>query len=298
MKKVLIFLILLSPLFLFGQQYHRIVKNYAVWGMEYGHFEPDDPSASTISFSYYIMYGDTIINNYSYMKLYKGLFKDTIEIHSYIGVLREDSLGDVYIKCSADYFLFNDSLEHLLYRFSLNVGDTLFGVNQYVPLFVKKIDSILVNGTYRKRIEFKQFSPSAKRVWIEGIGSTKGLLFPVKYLPAESFQDLICYSDSNTTWPSNFQCGGLGIIDYKRESYNTYPNPVVKIINFNISSSAYEEYDINIFNVLGIEINGLNIYRNAKTYSIDVSNFETGIYFYQVISKEGKVKHSGKFIKL
>ncbi len=295
MKKIIVFLILFNPLFLFGQ-YHRIVKDYAVWGMMFAHFEPDDPPASTIGYSYYIMYGDTTINNNSYKKVYEGLYKDTIKLQDYLFALREDSLGDVYIKCSLNYYLYNDTLEHLLYRFSLNSGDTLFGVNPNHPLFVQKIDSVLVNSTYRKRIEFRNFSIK-KRIWIEGIGSTVGLAYPAKDPVVEFNQELICYHDSNTTWPSNAQCGGLGIVELEKISCKIYPNPTSKYLNFNISNSSNAEISINVFNVLGIEIKNLKTTKNSNVFSLDVSNFKTGIYFYQILSKDENVIHSGKFIK-
>ncbi len=300
MKKIILLLLFISPLFLNAQK-HSLVKDYGVWGMMFSHFEPDDPPSSTTNFIYYIMYGDTLISNIDYKKIYVGLYKDTINTQYYMGAMREDSLGDVYFRCSNDQFncsIYNDTLEHLLYSFSLQDGDTLFGVNPYYPLIVKKIDSVLINGEYRKKIIFYNYT-LGNREWIEGIGSVSGLFYPAKVLPGEFSQQLICYTDSNITWPSNVNCNGLGIKENPRNNnLYVYPNPSSEFTYINFGNNTKTDLDFYIFNGLGIKIKTFKISKNSKQYKLDLRNLNPGIYFFQIVSQEGKIEYSGKLMKL
>lgn len=70
-----------------------------------------------------------------------------------------------------------------------------------------------------------------------------------------------------------------------------YPNPVLDNLNINnINNYSY----IKIYNLIGNEIKNQNI-SNQSNIRIDISEFESGIYFYQLINEKTTI--FGKFVK-
>jgi|GEM_PF-3196528 len=70
-----------------------------------------------------------------------------------------------------------------------------------------------------------------------------------------------------------------------------YPNPVLDNLNIN-NINNYS--DIKIYNLIGNEIKNQNI-SNQSNIRIDISEFESGIYFYQLINEKTTI--FGKFVK-
>lgn len=79
--------------------------------------------------------------------------------------------------------------------------------------------------------------------------------------------------------------------DFKANSFSIYPNPANDILNIQ-SSIVLDGAKIEIFDMLG-----KNIYRNALlNNSIDISNFDSGIYLLNITTDEGTT-YVKKFIK-
>lgn len=74
-------------------------------------------------------------------------------------------------------------------------------------------------------------------------------------------------------------------------SFKAYPNPAENLINFEINS---EVKTIAIFDYTGKMISHLDAKSEIET--LDVSNYAKGIYFYKMISNEGRVLHTSKFM--
>ncbi len=75
---------------------------------------------------------------------------------------------------------------------------------------------------------------------------------------------------------------------------NLYPNPANDHITIELEKRI-DNCEINIYNVLGQIIMQEKLDGNMK-YSFDISSFNSGVYFYAIVSK-GKVLDSNKFIK-
>ncbi|MDL2261969.1 T9SS type A sorting domain-containing protein [Bacteroidales bacterium OttesenSCG-928-I21] len=73
----------------------------------------------------------------------------------------------------------------------------------------------------------------------------------------------------------------------------SYPNPVKDIINFNIEK--YSNCKLQIYSVVGNLV--MEIPQNSTTTSINISDFESGIYFYRAIDENGTSVAGGKFVK-
>lgn len=76
-----------------------------------------------------------------------------------------------------------------------------------------------------------------------------------------------------------------------------FPNPVSDIITIEVSSTRNRDVDLWIYNALGQEVKTqtFDFYPPVKTYTIDVSNYPTGIYF-MVVSQRQEI-YVLKFVK-
>ncbi|WP_406682759.1 DUF1501 domain-containing protein [Seonamhaeicola sp. MEBiC1930] len=83
--------------------------------------------------------------------------------------------------------------------------------------------------------------------------------------------------------------------DNEIKNWLLYPNPVKSILNFS-SIDNYETVDFRIYNASGIQLSkGSEILVNAKA-SINISKFNSGIYFFEIFSGNNKEIH--KVIKI
>ncbi|MGC4037234.1 MAG: T9SS type A sorting domain-containing protein [Chitinophagaceae bacterium] len=72
-----------------------------------------------------------------------------------------------------------------------------------------------------------------------------------------------------------------------------YPNPAASLINFDFQKNYDKGYSIQVYNFLGKQVSDQkNV--SPKT-TLDVSDFNRGIYIYQLKDGNGKIVESGKF---
>lgn len=74
---------------------------------------------------------------------------------------------------------------------------------------------------------------------------------------------------------------------------NVYPNPTSKYINFSIDNC--EDYELYIFSTDGRLINK-SVLQSDNTL-IDISNYRSGVYLYQILGKNNTLIAGGKFVK-
>jgi len=259
---------------------------------------PDSNSIWSVLNKRYLVIGDSLVNGLTYNKFFVTLDTNlTNESLQYIGMIRQD-IGNKRV-----YGLsLNDTIEKLLYDFSLSVNDTItvyymdfqnFGFSD--PIKVTNIDSVLINGTYRKQLHFDCFDNSNllnNEKWIEGIGSTFGPLNP----------GLTCFNSLHTCYPKLLCHQNNGIYTYTNplfencyyecvaglENYESvkliriFPNPSNSKV-FVESESIIEK--IEVFTISGLLINYSVVKMN--TGNLDFSNFEDGIYLIKVVTKDG-----------
>jgi hypothetical protein len=83
---------------------------------------------------------------------------------------------------------------------------------------------------------------------------------------------------------ANFSENAASTIDLSTASYKVFPNPAVDVLNIEF----YEEISIVEVSTLdGKVLKSLEV--NANKTSVDVMNFEAGVYTYKVITKKGDV---------
>ena len=142
------------------------------------------PQRQKVETTNYGFQGDTVINGKQWLKMVATkdtAFSENLKLQGYIR-----SQGPVVLYQGLEVSKKPDTL----YDFSLEVGDSIQYRFPEAPVEsrktrtveVKQVDSIRVNGEFHKRIMAGQMSrvlgTGLKPVWIEGIGSIHGPLFP------------------------------------------------------------------------------------------------------------------------
>ncbi len=67
-----------------------------------------------------------------------------------------------------------------------------------------------------------------------------------------------------------------------QSSANLYPNPANKVVNLTIQQSSFQVGEIVIFDMLGKKVFDFTLSPSQQKYTFDTSNFDNGVYFYQV----------------
>jgi hypothetical protein len=185
--------LLLIPFSANAQVYHPLVDSGATWSREATECDGLSQSCEYRGGKFFLM-GDTLIESLQYKLLffqstyyyfYMNGFPPTengwnfLEEPTTIGALREDSSRKIRFRLFPNNFPYGNcplsltaDKDTILYDFNLQLGDTLISSSSYPVVF--EIDSIqLLNGEWRKR-----YVSNSGEAWIEGIGSTNGLLAP------------------------------------------------------------------------------------------------------------------------
>ena len=170
-KTLLSFLIFISIHNIKAQSYFQLLDSGKVWIEQVYSF--GNPAGK----SDFFLNGDTIINNTAYKKIFQNIDDPWPPPPTYSAACREDTGNKrVYIVPSGD------TIEYLLYDFSVNAGDTVsfyktWGGEQQTRI-IAVIDTIMINGNCVKRFKLNGCVLGIPDYWIEGIGSENGLLNP------------------------------------------------------------------------------------------------------------------------
>lgn len=251
--------------------------------------------------------GDTIIAGNTYKKLLQ-IDQTTNNVIGLQGFMREAN-GQVILRYP------NSENEFMLYDFSLNVGQEFaldYGYSGGELWFkVVAVDSVNINNSLRKRmfIAYNISDPTIDDVWIEGIGSTNGLLSPCyDYFYFGSRRKLLChyenqvlvyqdsilaecyYDDSDSTLLTSVFYGTSGYDVPTEPAFYIYPNPASDAITI---YTDYEESDIEIVGYDGRRVGryALSVGENR----ISVGNMPAGTYFVRLTNNK---KVAYKFLKL
>lgn len=254
-----LFLIITSKSF--SQIYHPLPLENVIWE-ENEYFTTFHFFDQTWSIHY--TDGDTII----YFQLYKKLYYESNEIETstsggitqlekivlktYEGALRQDTSNKKVFMISA-----GDNNENVLYDFDLEVGDSIFMMGSYLD-DIDSIDSVLVNGSYHKRMWYFLEYPDGSAV-IEGVGNNRGLISPIfkpyvpwyKEIKCVSVDAIHIYGTNDTCCQPGDTCGTIlppELVmppDATDDTTNTG-------ITFNISSlyslgGGYQDHPLNVY---------------------------------------------------
>jgi hypothetical protein len=181
------------------------------------------------------------------------------------------------------FFVPKDSLnEYLLFDFTVEVGDTVpelyckmaGGMDVVFNDFVvNEVDSVLIAGTYRKRIN---------QMWIEGIGNKQGFLWEPWINVSQYAVDQMCVSiTSQQVYPVDgpAPCDLTASMEnWHLPDLEVYPNPSQGkfVIRTDFSPSS-----LDLFDLTGRSYT-VNYTENTGEIVLDLSNFMAGSYLLRI----------------
>ncbi len=167
--------------------------------------------------------------------------------------------------------------------------------NKYRP-FHFTWDSTLFQDTVRMSSGFQFYHyicPGA--IWAS---STDSLMFENPWYYCQS-----CHVEQNgdTLWMIGFAFSYLNTIgiprpDNKNIVVKTYPNPAEDFVIFDLEN-IYQNAELIIYNSTGKLISKEHLTHTKSHHKINISDYKSGIYFCRILSEDGQLEYSGKFVK-
>jgi hypothetical protein len=301
MKKALIFLILITANHLKSQSYFPTLQEGATWSILT--IDWSQPTQLKTSYTYKIQ-GDTTLDNVVYKQLHwLNHNGNTMQKYFY----REDNRR-VYLRYEQqypggdnyDYLSFQSNQEYLIYDYSLSIGDTVpstyltdnyLNHNVYYTIF--SIDSLFIGGQYHKRFHINDSDGCDRESIIEGIGSTRGFIYPTNiYCPVYEFE-LLCYDLDTLHYTTEYSiqhfnsaCDvSVGVEENAINNISTYPNPAQDFVSIEIPKNP-NLAQLSIYNLTGQLISKKQI--SQPNQQISITELENGMYIF-VIHNEDKV---------
>ena len=116
------------------------------------------------------------------------------------------------------------------------------------------------------------------------------------YLSNESKEPIAVFSlDGKESFVENATFKSLLVnpVDETKETLNpnlyAFPNPAINEVKFEFSNLKKGNYDLKIFNILGLEVYGQSYaISGSKTVKIDISRLRKGTYLYSLLDEKGK----------
>lgn len=178
-------------------------------------------------------------------------------------------------------YFYSNFQEYLNYDFSLLPGDTTFALHdgynniQGSPTLLFSIDSILLNGVWHRRFNFKQYqgaNPTYTHTLIEGIGATYLHYF-------ENATSLECFSVNNNIIYGAGLCEfAVGVIDQSQNEPQIYADDLIHIKGFSGELSVFDlQGKLCLKTVVNENYHSTNHFLNKGIYIIRLSNKENVI---------------------
>ncbi len=240
---------------------------------------------------------DTTINAVTYHKLYRS-DDTTFTENEFYGGLRENAKR---------VYLFEMGNERMIYDFNLNEGDTFRNSGVGYDGIVNEIDSVMIDGQYRKRYSFTYLVSNMiwDGSWIEGIGNSGigGLIQTLAMQPTGDYAtDNVCvrvkqswiYHNPEYVGTSCYSSGlSLNHPSVRKQVALIVPNPVTDVSRLVIvGKSKFDRMDV--YDNRGIKVRTYT--GNGKEPAlIDRSTYLPGLYFYR-LSDRGRVLGNGNFV--
>lgn len=273
-----------------AQVYHPMPTGMAEWSSTNTWYDPFVPNNITnIDQQYVTQDGDTTIQGTIYHRIYIKSNLSSPDV--YYGGIREDSTKTVWFRPAAD------TVEFLLYKWGMNVGDmvtagdtTAWGRIDYQ---VNAIDSIMIAGQNHARYRMDGGHALGDEFWIEGMGSTKGILFPYAEQEFENEWNLECFLvDSMSVYPDHLAgysyCFGLVNADASEAPMSPkltfWPNPVNHQLNLKWENGL-GTVNLKIYSVQG-DLKYSGTLEKSGEKILDTDEWPAGIYLMRWVDGE------------
>jgi hypothetical protein len=303
MKKQILFLFsVLTLTTAFGQfnVYHPFPDSNAYWKESASAWWGAIGSPGNYCEGYgYVLKGDTLVNGIIHHKLnlVSGYYNPNASCYGsafgysnkFYGAIREDSAKRIYLCCTSV-----GSKDTLLYDFNLKVGDSLKQSTVLYPgTHVSSIDSILIDGNYRKQWIIAVSNNTVFDSIIEGIGSMQGLVERIAPV-FESSCNLLCFRQNGNilqsfgNGPFNDSCtvyGPEGVKEIGNERpFVIYPNPATTSVAISYHWLLRQNsVELKLYNTLGELVKNNAVNTGTGLTIDDVSALPNGIYYYTLL---------------
>ncbi len=262
---------------------------------------------------YFAVCGDTIIDGTQYDRMLE------IFVDANLQIINSVTLGGIRQEGPQVYLQYiGDIEEFLLYDFSLQQGDEItlkmpFGLAPKVRK-VTTVETEFIEGKLRRVIHFEEDIPNCPyepESWVEGIGSSYGLLNRglSSCFGADLGSFMLCfqYNDEYVNF-TLIECFlpqdtgpicGVNSTNEKTPSNNlltVFPNPANNSISLELNGIESSDIEVLIYSSLGQQLMRFQK-SNFDTKVFDISNLANGLYYIKVENEEGKVLGVSKFIK-
>lgn len=200
-----------------------------------------------------------------------------------------------------------DTNEHLLYDFSLQVGDT-FKYKTFAH-HVQKIDSTQIGGVWHKVFTLKgknQTSPSFNNIYtvIEGIGCTKGLIYPLGPADFEGSLMLSCFKTNNSQpqtnpkvdfFDNNTSCYlNIEEQNHVQKEVQLYPQPATTLVNIQLPAKI-QSGSFTLYNQLGQLVTTTTIVNSSLLEIHNPGNLHE-LYYYRISDNTENKVYTGKML--
>lgn len=261
---------------------------------------PPDTGMMTITYGYD---GEKPIGGHVYTNLYhthEPVFIPGGPDNYFSGLVREEN-GYVF------FMNFGQDEPDTLYNFNLLPGDTAtlfrFCCGSNYTMTLNSIDSVLINDEYHRRFVFDtvwDYTSMLAEVWIEGIGSHHGILFPnTARLFSADFPDnidLTCFThESAIYWQNpdydNCYMNTLTALPEKdsRQALQIYPNPVDEYVVINLRSISGTGSALRIYNLTGNVVYEDDYSVHTQQAIINLNELQAGLYFIELTSSDQRL---------
>jgi hypothetical protein len=283
MKKILPAVCLLAlSLTAFSQDYYPLVQDNKSWDvLDVAFLPPFD--TSSFSTSTFMFSGDTLINDVTYNKMYMS-YDWMVNGPQLWGMMREDAGKRVWMIRPSE------ETESLMYDFSIGTGDSVeIGTEVAVYLFVDSIASISVNGTLRSKYWLScKDMPSYHETWIEGIGSSKGIIWSGSTEVVGGWSWLLCMSQDDELVYMNpaFNACHLttGIAHNATAEFRLSPNPANGVLYLENTGKVV----IKALSLMDLTGRTIRQYKPEQG-RLDVTGLLPGIYFLKISFADGNM---------
>lgn len=293
--------ILISICFLKAQEYTSFPEDNAAWTVLYEYPTYGGLMQTT---KRYFLNGETIVNGKKYTRVYQ-----TEAPYGSIGALY---VGGIREKHKRIFFQpAGNAEEYVLYDFNLEVGDiwdTQIGCDTSMLdcCVVMVADTFLFHlnaGETRRGLRLGHFTPDGNGglepyytdtvfYWIEGIGSTRGLLDPTSaddcgliVHPGPGKHELLCFTLNNNRLygPSDYDNCFEFTTDVEEEepaiSIALFPNPVGGNLTITADNTPSNDISMIIVNLSGQAVQTHSFAQGTNQWQIDTALLPPGVYF-------------------
>ncbi|MFT4669763.1 MAG: hypothetical protein ACI9M9_000880 [Flavobacteriaceae bacterium] len=298
MKTLYCLLFTITFSFSYAQPYLPMLEENNIWSVDF-FSDPFGGGSTGIVTDQITVAGETVIGSQTYKSVYINGAEGSC-------LVREEN-GIIY------RYDVTNSQDVIMYDFTLDVGDifefpqlmyesycaSLGSYNSLPEMTVVAVTTEMIANETRKVIEFDYYSESGYTCfWIEGIGSSLGF-DPVGDIIDIGNAYLVCYTKNGNTYFFNdaTDCDNttiVGITDFSSEEITLYPNPVANRSILQLPAEA------SVDRIIILDIHGRIVKDETLSkeyYLIDVMDYRSGIYFYQVFNNRGLVKTTQFIVK-